>query len=106
LLGLIPLTFVALWLQAEIKSRTRSVRIITGCIAGVSFSFWLLSLSNSLGSYYDGMREHRLLQSLINAHPGQRRQIEAWAADYKFYGGFDNHVQKRDTLERMITTDR
>ena len=106
LFGLIPLSSIALWLRMETKGAGRSTRVGSGLIAGVSFSLWLLSLSNSLGSYYDGMREHRVLHSLIRAYPVKTTEIDAWASGYKFYRDFDYHVTKLHELEAVIETDR
>jgi hypothetical protein len=106
LLGLIPLAFVGGWIWIEIRRVSRWMRIGSGLIAGVSFAFWLVSVSHSLGSYYDGMREHRLLQSLILAYPLKSVAIDAWSSNYGDYEGFDHHVTKRDELEVIIATDR
>ena len=85
LLGLIPLAFVGGWIWTEIRGVSRVMRIGSGLIAGVSFAFWLLSVSNSVGSYFGGMREHRLLQSLIRAYPLKSAEIEDWSSKYRSY---------------------
>lgn len=106
MLGLIPLAFLALWLRAESKTAALYVRVGSGIVAGISLSLWLLSLSNSLGSYYDGMREHRLLESLIRGYLGKATEIEAWASNYKSYRDFEYHVRKRRELEAITENER
>lgn len=105
LLGLIPLTFVGGWIWIELRGVSRWMRIGSGLIAGLSFAFWLLAASNSLGSYYDGMREHRLLQSLIRAYPLKSVEVNAWSSNYTFYEDFEHHLIKRDELEAVIEKD-
>lgn len=100
-LGLIPLAFFTLWLRAEIKTASPGVRVGSGIVAGISLCLWMLSLTNSLGSYYDGMREHRLLESLIRSYPGKATEIEAWASNYQFYRDFEHHVTRRRELEAI-----
>ncbi len=106
LLGFIPLAFITMWLLVEVKGASRVARVISGMIAGISFTVWLGAFSNSLGSYYDGMREHRMLQSVIRAYPRHSNAINAWEAEYQFYKSSEYHRRKCEDLEAIIQADR
>jgi hypothetical protein len=100
--GLLSLLLIATWLTAEIKNTKRIVRVSAGIAAGLSFSFGLLALSNSIGSYYSELREHRTLQALIRSFPAKSAEIKTWSSNYKYYTDSKVHAVKLRELDNII----
>ena len=71
--GAAVLAVVAGWALLEFKATNRILRIVVGAGMTVAASAWLAAFSRSLGDYYDGMREYRLIQSVLRqATVGER----------------------------------
>jgi hypothetical protein len=100
LYGFIPLLFIALWIWTEVKSRSRPARLAAGCIgsafslAAGAFQFIRLLLWWDAGASASSI--------IDQADPRQSKELQQWAANYKFYRGFEHHVKERDRLEKII----
>ena len=104
-LGAITLAAFIVWIFTEVRTANRWNRIGSGSLAAVCLAFWLLGLANSINDYYDGMREHRLAQSLIRECPSKTAQLQKWSLAYARYDG-RNHESRMNELEKIMEERR
>ena len=100
-LAAVPMAAFASWILAEVRSANRGIRISLGNLATVCVTFWVLSLAHSLGDYYRGMREYRLVQSLIRAYPTRAAELQKWSSAYDHYDA-SNHEKRMKELEGIV----
>ena len=100
--GVAVLGLIAAWAVLELRAKNRILRIIVGAGMTVAASVWLSVFSRSLGDFYDGMREYRLIQTLLHELPKKSSEIYKWSSDYDHYVDSASHQARIQQLERIV----